>query len=382
MVTQPSAPLRTPLCDLFGIDYPILKAPMAGGTDTVDLVAAVSRAGGLGILGALMLSPEALRAAILAIRERTDRPFGVNLIVHPPEPGEGDFEAVRRFFDPYRRELGLPEPDGEVTLPPPFVPEQLQVIREQAVPVLNTMGDPAGLVEPAHAAGIKVMPFVTTVAEARRAVALGADAVVAQGAEAGGLRGTFHLGPDGEVPLVGTMALVPQIVDAVKVPVVAAGGIMDGRGLLAALALGASGVMLGTRFSMARESGVTVSWRAAIRAADETDAVVNTVANGRPARSLRNRLVQDYQRSGLSPLPFPHQYLVAAEVHLAARDQDRAELTYLAAGQGVRLAKDDQAAAEIVAELVAGAEAGFARLHGETVSEAPAAASVARSGDL
>jgi nitronate monooxygenase len=367
-------PLRTPLCELLGIDYPILKAPMAGGTDTVDLVAAVSQSGGLGILGALMLSPNALRAAILAIRERTDRPFGVNLIVHPPEPGEGDAEAVRRFFDPYRRELGLPEPDGELTLPPPFVPEQLQVIREEAVPVLNTMGDPAGLVEPAHAAGIKVMPFVTTVAEARRAVALGADAVIAQGAEAGGLRGTFQIGPGGDVPLVGTIALVPQIVDAVKVPVVAAGGIMDGRGLLAALALGASGVMLGTRFSMARESGATASWRAAIRAADETDVVVNTVANGRPARSLRNRLVQEYQRSGLSPLPFPRQYFVAAEIHLAARDQDRAELTYLAAGQGVRLAKDDQTAAEIVAELVAGAEAGFARLRGEAeTGDAPAA---------
>lgn len=366
MANAPSAPLRTPLCDLLGIDYPILKAPMAGGTDTVELVAAVSQAGGLGILGALMLSPEALRAAIHAIRERTDRPFGVNLIVHPPEPEAGDVEAVRRFFDPYRQELGLPESDGEVTLPPPFVPGQLQVICDEGVPVLNTMGDPSGLVERAHAAGVKVMPFVTTVAEARRAVALGADAVVAQGAEAGGLRGTFRLGPDGEVPLVGTMALVPLIVDAVKVPVVAAGGIMDGRGLVAALALGASGVMLGTRFSVARESGVTASWRAALRSADETDVVVNAVANGRPARSLRNRLVQEYQRAGLAPLPFPHQYLVAAEIHVAARSQDRAELTYLAAGQGVRLAKDEQPAAEIVAELVAGAEAEFNRFRGGT----------------
>jgi nitronate monooxygenase len=373
MATPTGAPLRTPLCDLLGIDYPIVKAPMAGGTDTIDLVAAVSEAGGLGILGALMLSPDALRAAIRAIRERTDRPFGVNLIVHPPEPEAGDVEAVRRFFAPYRQELGLPEPDGEVSLPPPFVPGQLKVICEEAVPVLNTMGDPAGLVELAHAAGIKVMPFVTTVAEARRAVALGADAVVAQGAEAGGLRGTFQLGPGGEVPLVGTMALVPQVVDAVKVPVVAAGGIMDGRGLLAALALGATGVMLGTRFSVARESGATPSWRAAVRAADETEVVVNTVANGRPARSLRNRLVQDYQRAGLAPLPFPHQYLVAAEVHVAARAQDRAEFTYLAAGQGVRLANDGQPAAKIVAELVAQAEAELARLRGETATSETAA---------
>jgi nitronate monooxygenase len=368
MATPIGAPLRTPLCDLLGIDYPILKAPMAGGTDTIDLVAAVSEAGGLGILGALMLSPDALRAAIRAIRERTDRPFGVNLIVHPPEPEAGDVEAVRRFFAPYRQELGLPEPDGEVALPPPFVPGQLQVICEEAVAVLNTMGEPMGLIEPAHAAGVKVMPFVTTVAEARRAVALGADAVVAQGAEAGGLRGTFQLGPGDEVPLIGTMALVPQVADAVKVPVVAAGGIMDGRGLLAALALGAAGVMLGTRFSVARESGATPSWRAALRAADETEVVVNSVANGRPARSLRNRLVQDYQRAGLAPLPFPRQYLVAAEVHVASRAQDRAEFTYLAAGQGVRLAKDGQPAAEIVAELVAEAEADLARLRGEAAT--------------
>lgn len=357
MATQSGASLRTPLCDLIEIAYPILKAPMAGGTDTVELVAAVSQAGGLGILGALMLAPDALRAAIRAIRERTDRPFGVNLIVHPPEPEQGDVPAVQAHFARYREELGLPPAAGEPVLPPPFVPGQLEVICDEAVPVLSTMGDPTGLVDPAHAAGIKVMPFVTTVAEARRAVALGADAVVAQGAEAGGLRGTFRLGSNGEVPLVGTVALVPQVVDAVKVPVVAAGGIMDGRGVLAALALGATGVMLGTRFSVAQESGVTASWRAALRAADETDVVVNAVANGRPARSLRNRLIQDYQSAGLAPLSFPHQYLVAAEIHRAARDQDRADLTYLAAGQGVRLAKDGQPAAEIVAELVAEAEA-------------------------
>jgi nitronate monooxygenase len=370
MATHPGASLRTPLCDLLEIAYPILKAPMAGGTDTVELVAAVSLAGGLGILGALMLSPEALREAIRAIRARTDRPFGVNLIVHPPEPEQGDVAAVQGHFARYRQELGLPPADGAVTLPPPFAPAQLRVICEEGVPVLNTMGDPSGLVEPAHAAGIKVMPFVTTVAEARRAVALGADAVVAQGAEAGGLRGTFRLGLDGEVPLVGTMALVPQVVDAVKVPVVAAGGIMDGRGVVAALALGASGVMLGTRFSVARESGVTASWRAALRAADETDVVVNVVANGRPARSLRNRLIEDYQRSGLAPLSFPHQYFVAAEIHRAARDQDRAELTYLAAGQGVRLAKDGQPAAEIVAELVAEAEARLGNLPHRAMGDA------------
>ena len=131
------------------------------------------------------------------------------------------------------------------------------------------------------------MPFVTTVAEARRAVALGADAVVAQGAEAGGLRGTFQLGPDGEVPLIRTMALVPLVVDAVKVPVVAAGGVMDGRGLLAALALGADGIMLRDTVQRGAGGSTTASWRARCGRPTETEVVVNTVANGRPAQSAQ-----------------------------------------------------------------------------------------------
>lgn len=356
--------LQTPLCDLLGLHLPLLKAPMAGGADTVELVAAVSNAGGLGVLGALAMSPDDLRTAIRAIRALTDRPFGVNIIAHRPDAHDGDVTAAQRFFDRFRQELGVAPGETAVSLPPPMVSGQLKVVCEEGVAVLNTMGDPTGLVEPAHAAGIKVAPFVTTVAEARRAVALGADIVIAQGMEAGGLRGTFHLEPGNEPNLIGTLALVPQVVDAVTVPVVAAGGIMDGRGVLAALALGATGAMLGTRFSLAQESGVTASWRAALRAADETDVVINRIANGRPSRSLRNRLVTEFAESGVPPLPFPFQFLAAADIHRAAQEQDRAELTYLAAGQGVRLAKDNQTAAEIIAELVAGAEHALDRLRG------------------
>lgn len=336
---------------------------MAGGTDTIDLVVEVSEAGGLGILGALMLSPSDLRAAIHAIRSRTSRPFGVNLVLHPFQSGQGDAETVQRYFDRYRQELGLPSVNGEVTAPAYVTPDHLRIICEECVPVLNTMGDPAGYIEPAHAAGVKIMPFVSTVEEARRAVALGADAVVAQGSEAGGLRATFAVEPGCDPPLIGSMALIPQVVDAVSVPVIAAGGIMDGRGVLAALALGASGVMLGTRFSLARESGASASWRSALSGAAETDVVLNRVATGRPARSLRNRLIEEFDKSGLEPLAFPYQFAAAADIHRAAMERDRADLTYLAAGQGIRMAKHNQTAGEIVAEIVADASSRLDDLH-------------------
>jgi nitronate monooxygenase len=208
------------------------------------------------------------------------------------------------------------------------------------------------------------MGFVTTVAEAEAAVEAGVDVIVTQGAEAGGLRGTYRLDGRGEAALVGTMALVPQVADAVpsSIPVVAAGGIMDGRGVVAALALGASGAMLGTRFSLARESGIPPSWRARLLTAKETDSVVSRTITGRPARSIRNRLVDAQLAAGITPLPFPLQFLAAADIHRAAAERGSADYTYLAAGQGLPLATDGPGAADIVAELISEAEADLTRL--------------------
>ena len=249
--------LYTPLCHLLDIRYPILQAPMAGGWTTPALVSEVSNAGGLGMLAAARVAPDRLREDIRAIKARTDRPFGVNFLLARPEEGKRDLATVQRFLDRFREELGLPFGTTESPpLPPSPLTEQLEVVFEEGVPVLSTgLGDPTSLVGDAHAAGCRVTAMVTTVEEAVLVTEGGADIVVAQGAEAGGHRSTFELDPDGEVPLVGTLALVPQVVDAVDVPVVAAGGIMDGRGLVAALALGASGAQLGTRFLLARESG-------------------------------------------------------------------------------------------------------------------------------
>jgi nitronate monooxygenase len=205
------AALSTPLCDLLGVGYPIIQAPMAGGWTTPELVSAVSNAGGFGVLAGARVSPDKLREDIRAVRARTDRPFGVNFLLAPPEPGNRDVIAVQRFLDRFRSVFDLPPGETDLGLPPFRLSEQIEVVFEERVPVLSTaLGDPDELVERAHAEGMLVVSMVTTVEEAVLVVERGADIVVAQGAEAGGHRSTFELDPEGDPPLVGTVALVPR----------------------------------------------------------------------------------------------------------------------------------------------------------------------------
>jgi nitronate monooxygenase len=354
--------LRTLLCDRLRIDVPIVAAPMAGPT-TPELVAAVSGAGGLGMLPATLLSPDELRVAIRSIRTATERPFGVNFIIAPPEEGNRDVETMQRFLDRFRAELGLPAGPTELTLPPSSLPALLDIVFEERVPVVSfALGDPGPLVERAHEAGAVVSVMVTTVEEAVRVADEGADIVVAQGAEAGGHRSALELGPQEEPPLVGTLALVPQVVDAVSVPVVATGGIGDGRGVAAALALGAQGAQLGTRFLVSRESGAFPAWKEALLAAAETDTVVTRAYTGRPARGVRNLMVAELLTTGPPPLAWPLQSLAAGDVYRAAVERDDAGFYPLLGGQAMRLLKPDQGAAEIVEELVAEACACLRRL--------------------
>lgn len=359
-----SPALRTRLCDLLDLRCPVVQAGMGAGLTTPELVAAVSNAGGLGILGAHLMPPDRLRAAIRAIKTRTERPFGVNFLVAPPEPGNQDVAAAQRFLDRFRHELGLPA--GAPDPPPPSpLSEQLAIAFEERVPVLSLgLGDPGRFTADAHAHGMRVIAMVSTVDEAVRAVAGGADVVAAQGTEAGGHRSNFAIGPAGDVPMVGTLALVPQVVDAVDAPVLAAGGIMDGRGLAAALALGADGALMGTRFLLARESGAFAAYRQALLAASEVDTVVSAAPTGRPARGVRNRLVDDMTGAGFAPLAYPLQGAAAMDIYLAAAAANRAEFFPLWAGQGLRLLSDGQAAAQIVAEVVDQAVAVIARLEG------------------
>jgi nitronate monooxygenase len=360
------ASLSTPLCDLLGVRYPLIQAPMAGGWTTPELVAAVSNAGGFGCLAASGVPPERLRGEIRAVKVQTARPFGVNFLLAPPGPGSRDVAAAQRFLDRFRERFDLPPGETDLETPSFSLEEQIEVVFEERVPVLSlALGDPGELVERAHGEGMLVSSMVTTVGDAVRAAEGGVDLVVAQGAEAGGHRSVVELGPGGEAPLVGTLALVPQVVDAVGVPVVAAGGISDGRGLVAALALGATGVQMGTRFLLARESGAHPVYRRRLLAATEEDAVVTSVFTGRPARGLRNRLVEEYSSAGTEPLAWPLQRAAAGDLYRASQAADDGDYSPLLAGQGLRmLTRDGQGAAEIVDEVVAEAGAVLARLAG------------------
>ncbi len=339
-----------------GSTTPVIQAPMAGGWTTPALVAAVSESGAFGFLAGARLTADQLREQIADTRRRTARPFGVNFLIPtvPPEDASGtlDHPVVTRI----RARLALPAPR-----PMPEsagIDEALDVAIRAGVPVVSfAMGLPARYIPMLHSAGVLVIATATTVAEAEASEAAGADAIVAQGAEAGGHRSTFGAPRPAEVPLIGTLALVPQVVDAVRVPVIAAGGIMDGRGVMAALALGAEAAQLGTRFLLAFESGATPAYRRRLLDAVETDTVVTDVYTGRCARGIRNRLVEGFAETGEAPLPWPRMSRSTADVYHAsyAADGDWAPLY---AGQGLRLARREQPAAEIVAELRAAIDRG------------------------
>ena len=358
----------TELTRRLGVRHPIVQAPMAGAT-TPELVAAVSNAGGLGSLGGALMPPEDLRGAIRDIRRRTDRPFNVNLFVwrDPAQPDPAALEAVREALAPVRRRLGLSD-DAILPLPPSpraLLEKQLEVVCEEAVPVFSfTFGIP--LLDEVRRAGAVIAGTATTVEEAIALEAAGVDVVVAQGAEAGGHRGSF-LAPFAH-SMVGTLALVPQIVDRVRLPVVAAGGIMDGRGIAAALALGAQGAQLGTAFLGCLESAAHPLHKAALPRLADTDTCVTAAYSGRPARAMRTRFITDLEARLPQPLDFPLQYAHTGPINAAAAQNGDAGSMLLLAGQAAALSRP-LGAAELVETLVSETRAVMGRM---TASSRPA----------
>lgn len=341
----------TRLTELLGVQYPILQAPMAGGPTTPELVAAVSNAGALGAIGGGYLGATALRDQIRAVRTLTDRPFGVNLFA--PLGVAASIEEIERahaLVDPYRAELGLALSPA-MTLPVERFTEGLAVVLEERVPILSfTFGiPPADDLRRLRENGTIVIGTATTVAEGMQLSAAGVDAIVGQGSEAGGHRGTFA--GDFERGLIGTMALTPQLVDSVSVPVIAAGGIMDGRGIAAALALGAMGAQMGTAFLVTQESGAHPKHKAAILASSEDATTVTRVFSGRPARALANRFTEELQSGAGDVAPYPVQNALTQDIRRAAAQQNRTEFLALWSGQAPRLARP-LAAAELVRTLV------------------------------
>lgn len=344
--------IPTILMQRLGLAHPIIQAPMAGGGDTPALVAAVSNAGGFGSIGATYLTPEQIRSTVAEVRARTSRPFGINFFAPlPPGKPQEKPETMLARLAPYFAELNLPAPSLPNTAGIAF-DEQLAAALESGAACFSfTFGKlPEDAVRAIKGRKMSLVGTATTVEEAIALEKAGADAIVAQGSEAGGHRGTF--GGDFVAGMVGGISLVPQVVDAVRVPVIAAGGIMDGRGIVAALALGASAVQMGTAFLVCHESGVPDAYKDAILRAHEDQTRITRAFSGRPARGIQNRFMTEveFNHADDAILPFPQQNALTRPLRTAAAKLGRAEFLSLWSGQGVRLARR-QSAPELIARL-------------------------------
>lgn len=307
--------LRTRVTEILGIEHPVIQGGMAW-TATAELAAAVSNGGGLGIIGAGHMPTDLLREQIRAAKTLTDRPFGVNLMLLTPH-----------------------------------IDDLVEMCLEEGVAMVTTgAGNPGKYMPALKDKGIKVVPIVPSVALAKRMESIGADALIGEGMEAGG-----HIGE------LTTMTLVPQVVDAVDIPVVAAGGIADGRGVAAAFALGAEGVQLGTRFMCAEECTIHPDVKARILKAKDRDTVVTGQSTGHPVRVIKNKLSRMLEELDRDNKPEELEALGAGKLALCMRQGDL-DMGSIMAGQSASMVTRIQPAAEIVAELVSEAEALMSRM--------------------
>jgi nitronate monooxygenase len=331
---------------------PIWMAPMAGEASSAALVAAVSAGGGFGQLGAAYLAPARIGEIAADIRARTGQPFGINLFC--PQDWQPDAAALDRYLAhlvPWHDELGLPAPTRPERFEEDFEAQLAATIAAKPAVISFVMGDPgAARVAALKAQGFKVVGTATQVSEGLALQASGVDAVVAQGYEAGGHRGGFLDKPEGA--LIGTMALVPLLADALDIPVLAAGGIADARGVAAAHALGASGVTVGTAFLLVDECPISPAYRAALLAASDADSTLTQAFSGRFARGLANRVTRALEGAVLPDFPQPNA--ASRALRQAAAKAGRADLLHLWAGQALPLNRTPGSAAELVAALSQG----------------------------
>jgi nitronate monooxygenase len=353
--------LHTELCDILNIEYPIMLAGMGiwGMGTPPELVAAVSEAGGCGVLGGSALSPEEVRRRIQRVRQLTDKPFGVDLLLPASLAAAattrtGVREELRRDYPAHvafmhelleRYDLAPAPVENDIVNSDVYAEAQIQVVLEEKVPVFAAgLGDPARIIPRARKQGMVVIGLAGTVRNAERNRDAGVDIVVCQGTEGGG-----HTGP------VATLPLVAQSVEAVApVPVVAAGGIVGGRGVAAALTLGAIGVWMGTAFLVAEEGGLPDVVKDDIVTGKATDFRISEAWTGKTLRAKRNVVTDAWAQSALAPLPSPFQRVLMEDFLSAAQQAGRWDLYMNAAGQGAGLLTERRPAADIMADLVAG----------------------------
>lgn len=344
--------LKNEVTELLNIEYPIIQAPMAGGITTSQLVSAVSNSGGLGMLGAGYMSPDAMQEQIREIKQLTTQNFGVNLFV----PNEfhvtaDEIESAEKNLKPIREELNIYD-EHKLTIPDyrhhlETFNDLTQIVIKEKVGVCSfTFGLPSKeVIRELKAHNIILLGTATTVKEAIEAENSGMDAVVVQGSEAGGHRGNFISGD--KESLIGLLSLIPQVADHVRIPVIAAGGIMDGRGLMASLCLGAKAVQMGTAFLTCTESGAHQLYKNAILNASEDQMVLTNAFSGKWARGIKNRFIEEMQKNGASYPEFPVQNALTQPIRKASAAQNNPDFMSLWSGQSPRLAKEDSVEALI-----------------------------------
>ena len=353
--------IATPLSKRIGLQVPVIQAPMAGGPSSRELVAACAAAGALGSFGFAYTQPDDMKQQAAFVRSKTDRPFGINLFVAPlpdtiaPEAQRGALEAVAGYY----RELGLPAPEPVKTPYAPDLEAQLAAVAEIRPRVFTTHFGvlPEAQIRAFKAHSILIGGSATCIEEAKRLEYLGFDFVIAQGGEAGGHRGTYLRDPADA--LTGTLALTRAIVRAVKLPVVSAGGIMDGAGIAAVLALGAQAAQLGTAFIPCPESGAAQTHKDALVNAREDETRITDKFSGYPARGLINRFIREMESAPF--LAFPAQNAVTGKLRQASAKAGKPDFIALWAGQGAAMSRA-LPAAELIARLEKETEETIARM--------------------
>lgn len=345
--------LTSPLTKKLNITYPIIQAPMAGGITTPELVAAVSNAGGLGSIGSGYMTPDALREAIQKTKQLTDKPFSVNVFVPSEDKvtySREELEKADKLLHPFFTELEMEIRELPTQFEEPFE-ELIDVVIAENIPIVSfTFGIPSEqVITKLKKAAALVIGTATTVNEAIHLEKAGMDAIVAQGSEAGGHRGTFSTSY--EQAMVGTVALVPQVVDHVTVPIIAAGGIMDARGVLAVEVLGASAVQLGTAFLTCEESGTNPIHQQTILESFEDSTVVTNVFSGKPARGIHNYFIETMNDFEDDIPAYPIQNALTSTIRKEAGKQQNIRFMSLWSGQGARLSKKTTAA-KLIDEIV------------------------------